>query len=99
MKRVIAPECAGRAGAAARKEILSGNPPLDPDRDDRMNVRLAVNADYPAAAALSTVPPSVIFTLPVLRKEVEYRFVNRDLVLLDVEANLILDFPGSPAPP
>jgi hypothetical protein len=99
VKRVIAAELAGRAGAPARKEILAGNPPLDPDHDDRMTVKLAVNADYPAAAALSTVPPSVILTLPQLRKEVEYRFVNRDLVLLDVEANLILDFLRSAAPP
>jgi hypothetical protein len=99
VKRVIAAELAGRAGAPARKEILAGNPPLDPDHDDRMNVKLAVNADYPPAAALSTVPPSVVLTLPMLRKEVEYRFVNRDLVLLDIEANLILDFLRSAAPP
>jgi hypothetical protein len=99
VKRVIADELAGRAGAPARKEILSGNPPVDPDRDDRMAVRLAVNADYPAAAALSTVPPSVVLMLPVLKKEVEYRFVNRDLVLLDVQANVILDFLRAAAPP
>jgi hypothetical protein len=99
VKLVIAAELTGRAGAPARKEILAGNPPLDPDRDDRMSVKLAVNADYPAKAALSTVPPSVILTLPALRREVEYRFVNRDLVLLDVQANLILDFLRSAAPP
>ena len=99
VKRVIAAELNGRAGAPARREILAGNPPLDPDHDDRMNVRLAVNADYPEAAAHSTVPPSVILTLPQLRKEVEYRFVNRDLVLLDVEANLILDYLRLAAPP
>jgi len=99
VKRVIAAELAGRAGAPARKEILSGNPPVDPARDDRMSVRLAVNADYPTAAALSTVPPSVLLTLPLLRKEVEYHFVNRDLVLLDVQANLILDFLRNAAPP
>jgi hypothetical protein len=99
VKRIIAAELAGRAGAPARKEILAGNPPVDPDHDDRMNVRLAVNADYPPAAALSTVPPSVLLTLPLLRKEVEYHFVNRDLVLLDVEANVILDFIRAAAPP
>ena len=99
VKRIIAAELAGRAGAPARKEILGGNPPLDPDRDDRMNVKLAINADYPAAAALSTVPPSVLLTLPLLRKEVEYHFVGRDLVLLDVEANVILDFMRAAAPP
>ena len=99
VKRLIGDELGGRLGAPARKEVLAGNPPLDPDRDDRMQVRLAVNADYPAAAALSTVPPSVLLTLPLLRKEVEYHFVNRDLVLLDVEANLIVDFLRAAAPP
>jgi flagellar motor protein MotB len=99
VKRLIAAELAGRAGAPARKEILSGNPPIDPDHDDRMQVKLAVNAPYPAAAPVSTVPPTVLLTLPVLKKEVEYRFVNRDLVLLDVEANLILDFLRNAAPP
>ncbi len=99
VKRIIAAELGGRAGAPARKEILSGNPPLDPDHDDRMQVKLVVNAPYPPAAALSTVPPSLLLNLPLLRKEVEYRFVNRDLVLLDVEANLILDFIKDAAPP
>lgn len=99
VKRIIADELAGRAGAPARKEMLAGNPPLDPDHDDRMNVRLAVNADYPDAAPRSSVPPSVLLSLPLLRKEVEYHFVNRDLVLLDVEANVILDFIKTATPP
>jgi hypothetical protein len=99
IKRLVAAELDGKVGAPARREILSGNPPVDPDRDDRMQIRLAVNAPYPAAAPLSTVPPTVLLTLPVLKKQVEYRFVNRDLVLLDVEANLILDFMRNAAPP
>jgi hypothetical protein len=99
LKRLIADQLAGPANAPARKEAIAGNPSLDPDHDDRMQVRLAVNAPYPAAAALSTVPPSVVLTLPLLRKEVEYHFVGRDLVLLDVEANLILDYLRDAAPP
>jgi hypothetical protein len=97
--RIVADALGGPGGAAARKEALAGNPPIDPDRDDRMRVKLVVNGDYPAAAALSTVPPSVTLTLPLLRKEVEYRFVNRDLVLLDVEASVVLDFIRNAAPP
>ncbi len=99
VKRIIAAELAGRAGAPARKEILNGNPPIDPDHDDRMQVKLAINASYPAAAPVSSVPPSVLLTLPLLEKEVEYRFVNRDLVLRDIDANLILDFIRLAAPP
>ena len=62
-------------------------------------MKLAVDAPYPSAAPVSNVPPSVLFTLPLLPKEVEYRFVNRDLVLRDVDANMILDFILRAAPP
>jgi hypothetical protein len=98
VKRLIAEQLAGPSNAPARKEALAGNPPVDPDHDDRMQVRLAVNGPYPDAAALSTVPPGVVLTLPILKKEVEYHFVGRDLVLLDVEANLILDYLRNAAP-
>ena len=99
-KRIIAAELAGRAGASARMAILEGNPPVEIDRDDRMAVRLAVNAGYPEAAPVSTVPPSVLLSLPNVPAEyVEYRFVNRDLVLRDVGANMIVDYIPQAAPP
>jgi hypothetical protein len=99
-KRLIAAELAGRAGAPARRAVLEGNPPVEIDRDDRMPVRLAVNATYPEAAPVSTVPPSVLLMLPPLpEKVVEYRFVNRDLVLRDVGANMIVDFLARATPP
>ncbi len=99
LKRILVGELSGRAGAPARKEILNGNAPIDPDHDDRMQVPLRVNASYPDGTPVSNVPPSVLLTLPLLRKEVEYRFVNRDLVLRDVAANLILDYLPRAAPP
>jgi hypothetical protein len=99
-KRIIAAELSGRAGASARLAILEGNPPVEIDRDDRMAVRIAVNAAYPEAAPVSTVPPSVLLSLPSIPAEyVEYRFVNRDLVLRDVGASMIVDFIPRAAPP
>ena len=60
--------------------LREGNPPVEIDGDDRMAVRVAVNADYPEAAPVATVPPSVLLSLPHVPQEfVEYRFVNRDL--------------------
>ena len=61
---------------------------------------LRVNAVYPQGVPLAAAPPSLLINLPRLPREVEYRFVNRDLILLDVSANLIVDFirdvvPGS----
>jgi hypothetical protein len=99
-RRIIAAELAGRAGASARMALREGNPPVEIDNDDRMAVKVAVNATYPEAAPVATVPPSVLLSLPSVPQEyVEYRFVNRDLVLRDVAANMIVDFIPRAAPP
>ena len=99
-RRIIAAELAGPAGASARMALLEGNPPVEIDHDDRMAVRVAVNADYPEAAPVATVPPSVLLSLPHVPQEyIEYRFVNRDLILRDVWANMIVDFIPRAAPP
>jgi hypothetical protein len=99
IKRIIASDLDGVAGAAARKRIVEANPPIEADPIDRMHVRVAVNAAYPEAAPLSGVPPSLLLTLPRLPREVEYRFVGRDLVLRDVAANMIVDFITEATPP
>ena len=46
---------------------------------------------YPRDQPLSTVPPSVLGVLPTLPDDVQYRFVDRDLILYDTRANLMLD--------
>ena len=56
---------------------------------------LEVNAGYPPGVPLQSTPPSLLANLPELPKEVEYRIVGRDLVVLDVEASLIVDFTGN----
>lgn len=56
----------------------------------------AVNAVYPETAALATVPPLILVNLPRLPNGLEYRFMGRDLILRDREANVIVDFvPGA----
>lgn len=50
-----------------------------------------VNATYPKQRALSTVPPSILAALPRLPDDVMYRFLDRDLILHDTRANIILD--------
>ena len=35
--------------------------------------------------------PSILFALPPLPEELEYRFVDTDLILVDVHANLVVD--------
>lgn len=50
-----------------------------------------VNGTYPKSRPLSTVPPSVLAALPRLPDDVMYRFLDRDLILHDTRANIILD--------
>lgn len=50
-----------------------------------------INGTYPKYQPLSTVPPNILETLPELPPDVYYRFLERDLVLHDTRANIILD--------
>ena len=61
-------------------------------------VVVRVNAEYPPGAPRSTVPPSLLLTLPPLPECLHYRFVGRDLVLVDSVAQLIVDFLPAAAP-
>jgi hypothetical protein len=49
-----------------------------------------VNGRFPWARG-AAMWPCVLNTLPSLPEELEYRIVGRDLVLLDVHANLVVD--------
>jgi hypothetical protein len=51
---------------------------------------LAVNRPFPWHAG-NAMWPLMLQELPALPEELEFRFVGRDLVLLDVHANLIVD--------
>lgn len=54
-----------------------------------------INARYPDDIPLSSMPAQLLNALPPLPEELEYRFVGRDLILLDTKARLIADvMPG-----
>jgi hypothetical protein len=82
-RRIIALEFGGPAGASARALITEDTP---------RKIFLRVNAAYPEELPLAAAPPSLLMNLPALPPELEYRFVNRDLILFDTSANLIVDF-------
>ena len=96
-KRALAPELKGPGSAETREKVGEGNPepapglPRDPDVKTR-DVPLVPYADYPVDAPVSTVPPPVLLKMPQLPKELEYRFVGKNLVLLDSVANILVDF-------
>ncbi len=83
-RRLIAPELRGKDGPETKATIAGHDaPPAVP---------LKVNANYPAAAPLPTVPPNILARLPQLPQDVEYRIVAKHLILRDVDANIIVDY-------
>ena len=61
--------------------------------------RPAINQTYPADAALPTVPPLLLLNLPRLPDNLQYRFWGRHLLLLDADAQIILDYMANVLPP
>jgi len=59
------------------------------------HVPFKIHDPYPENAPLATVPALLLARMPRLPEQVEYRFISRHLILLDVGANLIVDYiPG-----
>ena len=80
-RRLIAMSMQGSGAARVRQSLRHEPPPP----------RVSVNSAYPAGAPLPTTPPSFLLNLPQLPPEVEYRVVDHDLLLRDIDANLIVD--------
>lgn len=85
--KAIASEFQGPQAAHAKATIKQGAP--------LNKVHLHVNEIYPESIPYTSVPPTMLQNLPKLPEEVAYRAVSSDLVLLDVKANLVVDYlPG-----
>jgi len=65
--------------AAITAEIVAGAPPV------------RVNEPFPWQLG-AAMPPRVLAALPRLPQGLQYRFVGRDLILIDLDANLVIDF-------
>lgn len=70
----------------------------DEAQDELPNFTPTVNQIYPSTYPLATFPPGVLSHLPPLPPPLEYRFVQRFLILRDIEANLIVDVLPAAAP-
>jgi hypothetical protein len=81
-KRLLKPATKGTDGAENSRTIKEEKPIVD----------MKVNAPYPPGQPLSTVPPDVLIQLPKLPKDLEFRFVQKTLILYDARAGLIIDF-------
>jgi NhaA family Na+:H+ antiporter len=90
--------------ARLRRAILwHGHDPADILADNRAE-RLPgspmpeVNAPFPWELG-AAMWPTLLRVLPELSEELEYRFVDRDLVLIDMHANLVVDILVDALPP
>ncbi len=90
MRRLIARSLGADELARLRAELASDEAP-------RLDVR--VGAAYLGSEGLVTTPPEVLFDLPPLPPDLEYRFVGEHLILRDARAGLIVDFVHDALPP
>ena len=80
-KKLLKPAIKGTDGAENTKTI----------KEEKPVVNIKVNTAYPENQPLSIVPPDILLQLPKLPKDLEYRFVQKHLILYDSRASLIAD--------
>lgn len=95
-RRLLAPETKGEDGRDA-KAVLKDDAPNQgtkpaPTIPVPPPVKFKVNEKYPEGASLPTVPANLLLNLPTLPKELDYRIIDKHLILRDVEANMIIDY-------
>jgi hypothetical protein len=61
--------------------------------------RPTINRTYPENAALPTIPPLLLKSLPLLPDNLQYRFYGRHVVLLDGDTQIIVDYIPNVLPP
>ena len=88
-RRQLARALSGPDGAKVRATIMEENPG---------RIKLRINGPYPDAVPISTMPPRILAALPKLPSELEYRFIGERLVLLDIHAQLIVDYMDDAVP-
>ncbi|HEX8071801.1 MAG TPA: hypothetical protein VF546_17770 [Pyrinomonadaceae bacterium] len=84
IRATIKDEFKGRDRAELRKTVLV--------ESEIKGVPLRVNYPYPETQELLEMPPTLLLRLPQLPKQVKYRFVGRNMLLLDRENGLIVDY-------
>jgi hypothetical protein len=83
IRTIIATHYSGRDSMELRKEVAEA---------ENKTVPVKVNAVYPEAAELLEMPPKLLLALPELPKQVRYRFVGNNLLIVDRENHLIVDY-------
>jgi hypothetical protein len=82
-RRLLNPELKGDDGRDA-KAIIKDDAPT--------NIPFKVNAKYPEGASVPTVPASLLVSLPTLPEPLQFRIIDKHLILLDEDADVIVDY-------
>jgi len=82
-RRLLSPELKGDDGRDA-KAIIKDDAPT--------NITFKVNAKYPEGAPVPTVPASLLVNLPTLPEPLQFRIIEKHLILLDEDADIIVDY-------
>ena len=84
IRAIIKDEFKGRERVELRDTVLN--------ESDTKAVPLRVNYPYPESQELLEMPPTLLLRLPQLPKQLRYRFVGHNLLLVDRENGLIVDY-------
>ena len=84
LRRLLFGLFTGPDGKSLRDAVMEENP--------GETVKLVVNGRYPDTFPLSSMPPQILKALPPMPDELEYRFIQTSLILLDVDAHIIVDY-------
>ncbi len=79
----IAASLAGPHGNQIRASLKHAEP---------VKMELQINESYPPHVPLQSTPPTLLLNLPDLPDGLEYRLLDRELVLRDGEANIVVDY-------
>lgn len=82
-KHLISESLKADEGTQIKKSLRHAEPVKD--------VSARVNRRYPRGVPLQSMPPSLLQNLPELPKDLDYRIINHDLILRDVQSNLVVD--------
>lgn len=84
IRAMIKDEFKGRERVEFREALLK--------EAENKAVPLRVNYPYPETQELLEMPPTLLMRLPQLPKQLRYRFVRSNLLLVDRENGLIVDY-------
>jgi len=84
IRAIIKDEFKGRDRVELRKTVLV--------EAEVKSLPLRINYPYPEAKEQLEMPPTLLLKLPQLPKQIRYRFVGPNMLLVDRENGLILDY-------